>query len=114
MPSAAMHTAPLAEPGSLRPSPVSAVTVAVKLSALGLLGPSLTYPGQDFADVAAVVGTPMVVLPPDSQGMVPPVARSRATNDDEPPPVLPPVQSLTVRLPEIFPEAAVHVIELPV
>jgi hypothetical protein len=37
-----MHTAPVALPGTLRPSPVSAVTVAAILSADGLLEPPFT------------------------------------------------------------------------
>ncbi len=37
-----MHTAPVAFPGTFRLSPVSAVTVAVNLSAVGLLDPPLT------------------------------------------------------------------------
>ena len=37
VPSVPRHTAPLAVPGSLRPSPLSEVTVAVKDAALGLL-----------------------------------------------------------------------------
>jgi hypothetical protein len=37
-----MHTAPLALPGTLMPSPVSAVTLAVNLSAEGLLEPPFT------------------------------------------------------------------------
>ena len=36
-PAELMHTAPLADPGSLSPSPESAVTAAVNFSAVGLL-----------------------------------------------------------------------------
>jgi hypothetical protein len=37
-----MHTAPVAVPGTFRLSPVSAVTLALKVSADGLLDPPLT------------------------------------------------------------------------
>jgi hypothetical protein len=114
VPSVPMQMAPLADPGSLRPSPVSDVTTAENFSAVGLVGALLTYPGQSLADVAAIVGAPIVVLPPDDHGMVPPVASARAPNGVEVPPVLPPVQPLTVRLPATFPFTLVHVRALPV
>jgi arylamine N-acetyltransferase len=41
-PLALMHTAPLADPGSLSPSPESAVTVVVNDSAVGLVAAPLT------------------------------------------------------------------------
>jgi hypothetical protein len=90
VPSVPMHTDPLAVPGSLRPLPVSEVTLAVKLSAVGLLDAFFTYPGHFVADVVVNVGAPIVVLPPDSHVMVPPVARVVEDNGCEPPPVLPP------------------------
>jgi hypothetical protein len=42
VPFGAMHTSPFAEPGTLIPSPVSAVTGAVNLSAIGLLAAFFT------------------------------------------------------------------------
>lgn len=54
----------------------------------------------------------MVVLPPDTQVMVPPVARSTAVSGWDEPPVLPPEHPLTVILPETFPVIVVHRIAL--
>ena len=114
MPSVPRQTAPLAEPGSLRPSPVSAVTTAENFSAVGLVAAFFTYPGQWVAAVGLSVGAPIVVLPPDNQLMVPPVAKVRADNGTEPPPVLPPLQPPTAMLPLMFPEMLVHEIVLAV
>lgn len=103
-----MQTAPLAEPGSLRPSPVSALTVARNFSAVGSVAAPLTYPGQWVALVGVRVGAPMVVLPPESQWMVPPTAKAVAVIGVEPPPVLPPVHPLTVSVLAAFPVIVVH------
>jgi hypothetical protein len=103
-----MQTAPLAEPGSLRPSPVSALTTAENFSAVGLVAAVFEYPGQWVALVGVRVGAPMVVLPPESQWMVPPTAKAVAVIGVEPPPVLPPVHPLTVSVLAAFPVIVVH------
>ncbi len=56
----------------------------------------------------------MVVLPPESQVAVPPVAKATADSGCEPPPVLPPVHPDTVTVDEAFPEKFVQVMELDV
>src|ERR1700733_10331762 len=91
VPSVPMQTAPLAVPGSPRPSPVSEDTVATILSAEGLDAACLTYPGHLDAEVDVSVGARIVVLDPESQSIVPPVASAVAVNATELPPVLPPL-----------------------
>ncbi len=108
-----IHTAPLSVPGIKIPSPVSPVTEAANVSAVGLLAAFLAYPGHFAADVADSVGVPIVVLPPDSQLIVPPPVKVVAGIDTELPPVLPPIHPLTVMVLVVFPDSAVHVI-LPV
>lgn len=53
----------------------------------------------------------MVVVPPESQVNVPPVARSVAVTGFEPPPVFGPVHPLRVTLPEAFPEMVLHTMD---
>jgi hypothetical protein len=72
------------------------VTSAVNFSAEGLEAAPFTYPGQSLADVAVSAGAEIVVLPPESQVMVPPVARVAALNGCELPPVSPPLHPETV------------------
>ena len=94
------HTAPLTTPGSLSPSPVSELMVAINLPALGLdRPPFLTYPGQRAADTIAVVTVaPTVVFPPEFQSMVPPLGMmvKKKGRGFELPPVFPPVHPLMV------------------
>ena len=67
-----------------------------------------------MADVEASVGALIVVLPPDSQWMLPPVPRVRAGNDTEPPPVSPPLHPPTVTLPVSLPVMVEHEMVLEV
>ncbi len=90
------------------PSPESAVTKALKLSAVGLVAAFLTYPGHFVAETGLSVGAPIVVELPESQVMVPPVARARADSGCDPPAVLPPVHPLTVMVPLMLPESEMH------
>ena len=63
-----------------------------------------------MADRDASTGAPTVVVLPDTQVMVPPVARAKADSGCELPPVLPPVHPLTVMLPDSLPVSVVQTI----
>lgn len=68
-PLGAVQTAPAALPGTLMPSPVSAVTLAANFSAL------LPEVGHFFAEVLVNLGAAMVVVLPLTQSTVPPWPR---------------------------------------
>ncbi len=53
-----------------------------------------------------------MVLPPESQSMVPPVAKVVELTGCDPPPVSPPVHPLTVEVPEAVPEMVLQEIVL--
>jgi hypothetical protein len=118
VPSTAMHTEPLAEPGNARPSPESDVTVAVNFASAGSAGVvpfgGLTYPGQLLPTLVVSVGALITVVEPVDQVMVPPVASAVAGPGVEEPPVSPPVQPLITMLPVMLPVMVVHVMVLGV
>lgn len=88
-----MHTSPLNVPGTLKPA-VLPVTAPENLSAVGLLDPPFTYPGQCFAEVDTSVGAEKVVVNPLTHVTVPPVANAAAEIGWEPPPVFAPLLSV--------------------
>jgi hypothetical protein len=104
------QTSPASVPGIRMPSPVSAVTVPVKLKAVGLGFAFFTYPGQCDADTLVSAGALLWVLEPEIQLMVPPFANCAAGSADELPPVLPPVHPLITIVLDEFPTIVVHVI----
>ena len=110
VPSVPTHTSPVSVPGMKMPSPVSPVTDAVKLSAEGLVAAFLTYPGQWVAATVVSAGTPLVVVEPETQVTVPPVANARSVHRLRAPPGAPPVHPEMTRVLEALPVNVVQVI----
>ena len=107
-----MHTSPLNLPGILNPA-VLAVTAPENLSAVGLLLPPLTYPGQCLAEVDTSAAAPNVDVKPLFHVTVPPEASDAVGIGCVPPPVLAPfasVHPLMVMVPVAVPTTLVQTV----